>query len=89
MLGVDLRENGRLSSSHGGRQQRFESVGDSGERGMHDHGRQTRGDPIPDYARNIVPIGGGGHAGAAEFENNPGLTIFLHNSDRTCDFNSA
>jgi hypothetical protein len=56
---------------------------------MNNHRPQGSGDAGPDHSRDVVPIGGGGHAGAAELEHNPGLTIFQHYGDRTCDFNSA
>ena len=62
-------------------------IGDAGERGMHDDGPELRVDACPQHAGNMVPIDGGRHAGTAELEYNPGLTIFQHGSERTCDFN--
>ena len=56
---------------------------------MNDYRSKACGDTGPNDGRDIVPIGHGRHAGAAEFEHNPGLTIFEHSSDRTCNFNSA
>ena len=52
---------------------------------MNDHRLQARGDAGPDYTRDVVPIGNGGHAGAAELEHDPGLTNLRHSGDRTCD----
>jgi len=45
-------------------------IRDAGERGMNDHRSKARGDTGPNHGRDIVPIGNGGHAGAAEFEHN-------------------
>jgi hypothetical protein len=76
VFGIDLLENAGLRSGHGGSQQGLETIRNAGERGMNDHRPQRGGDAGPDHARDVVPIGGGGHAGAPELEHNPGLTIF-------------
>jgi hypothetical protein len=82
-----LLESVPVGPGHGGRQQRLETIRDTGERGVNDHRPQRRGDAGPHYTCDIVPIAGGGHAGAAELEHNPVLIIFQHSG--TCDLNSA
>ena len=52
---------------------------------MNDHRPEARGDAGPYHTRYVVPIGDGGHAGAAELEHDPGLITFRHSGDRTCD----
>jgi len=71
-----------------GRQQGLETIRDTGERGMNDHRPKVCADAGAHHSRDVVPIGNGGHARAAEFEHNPGLITFEHSGDRTCDFNS-
>jgi hypothetical protein len=43
---------------------------------MHDHRSKVRGHARPDHIGDIVPIAGGGHAGPAELEDDPGLIRF-------------
>src|ERR1700719_5400093 len=40
---------------------------------MDDYRTKVLGDAQPQNLRNVVPIGGAGHAGAAEFEHKPSL----------------
>jgi hypothetical protein len=40
---------------------------------MNDDGAETIGNASAKYLRNVVPIRGAGHAGAAEFEHKPSL----------------
>ena len=49
---------------------------------MNDDRPEVRSDSVADNARDVVPIAGGGHAGAAELQHDPGLTIVGHGSDQ-------
>jgi hypothetical protein len=87
--GIDLLENRRVRTAGGRRQKRLESIRDAGECGMNDDRSEGGGDAGPDYAGDVVPIGYGRHAGAAEFEHDPGSIIFRHSERRTLDFDSV
>jgi len=89
MLGIDLLENQRVRTARGRREQRLEAIRDAGECRVNDYRSEGGSDPGPDYVRDIVPIGDGGHAGSPEFEHDPGSIIFRHSKCRTCDFDSA
>ena len=60
-----------MAAGQRGGQQGLEPIGDAGECGMHDDRAQTIGDALAQDPGDVVPVGGGRHAGAAELEHDP------------------
>jgi len=89
VFGIDLLENARVRSGHGGDQQGLETIRDAGERGMNDHRPERAAMRARTTPAMLCQFAAEDTAGAAELEAQPRLDFFQHSGDRTCDFNSA
>jgi hypothetical protein len=76
--GPDAGKDRRMPTGHRGRQQRFEAIGDTGQRGMDDDWPRARRQPIPQYGNDVVPVTGARNAGTTKFQDDPGWMIVWH-----------
>src|ERR1700724_1803141 len=82
MPALDLIEDRDVSTDNGRGQERLETVGDSGHRGVHHHRPKVRRHAVAKHGRDVAPIRNGRDAGPPEFKDDPAFAIFKHGHER-------